>query len=220
MFFIALMTCVSTVRAQDRVDAAPEQLTSKSQEIKNALFWEQNKNGKWVSRKNTKRPYLGEGVAVENFNSTFIGTYKNVRYIFVDAFGYQWRYPNLEMEWIMVRLMYAFELTESQYSDLKALKQNETVSVITKRHNNMFMGSSDYSFPFFLKLTDTLISAGNEESPEYAICAKRTMSDGKDVVRFLLAPKCLPELLDLNYFEVTYEEFQKLFIQDKNNTYK
>ena len=170
MFFIALMTCVSTVRAQDRVDAAPEQLTSKSQEIKNALFWEQNKNGKWVSRKNTKRPYLGEGVAVENFNSTFIGTYKNVRYIFVDEY--------------------------------------------------QVMGSSDYSFPFFLKLTDTLISAGNEESPEYAICAKRTMSDGKDVVRFLLAPKCLPELLDLNYFEVTYEEFQKLFIQDKNNTYK
>ncbi len=215
--FIALIICVS-VRAQDRVDAAPEQLSWKSQAIDNALFWEQNKNGKWVSRKNTKKPYHGEGVAIENFNTTFTGVFRNVRYLFIDAFGYRWRYPNLEMEWMYEKKMYAFELTDSDYSNLQNLKEGETVSVMTKNHNDMFVGHDDYSFPFFLRLTDTL--RGTEETPQYAICAKRTKSNGTDVVRFLIAPTCLPDLIDTNYFEVSYDTFQRLFTQDKKNTYK
>lgn len=207
-------------KAQDRVDSTPATLSEKSQEITSALFWEQNKNGKWINRKNTKKPYLGEGVAVENFNSFFIGTYENFRYLFIDAFGYDWRYPNLEMEWTMYRRMYAFTLTERDYSSLRDLKQGETVSILTRSYNNMFMGCDDYSFSFFLRLTETLRSSGNEENAQHAICAKRTLSEGKDVVRFLIAPKCLPDLIDINYFEVSYSDFQKLFTTDKKNTYK
>lgn len=219
LVFLFLTATVSS-QAQDRVDSRPATLSEKSQEITSALFWEQNKNGKWVSRKNNKKPYLGEGVAVENFNAFFIGTYADVRYLFIDAFGYDWRYPNLEMEWTMWRRMYAFALTEQDYSALRDLRQGETASVLTSSHNNMFMGSNDYSFGFFLCLTETLRSSGNEEKADYAICAKRTVSEGKDVVRFLIAPKCLPDLLGISYFEVSYDEYQKLFTPDKKNTYK
>ena len=56
--------------AQDRNNAAPAQLATKSKEIKSALYWQQDrKTGKWESRKNTTLVYLGEGVAVDNFNS-------------------------------------------------------------------------------------------------------------------------------------------------------
>lgn len=206
------------VKAQDRVDSAPAVLSEKSQEITSALFWEQNKNGKWVSRKNTKKPYLGEGVSVDNFNAFFIGTYNNVRYLFIDAFNYRWRYPNLELEWIMERQLYAFELTEDDYSSLKNLSDGEIVSVMTKSHNNMFKGHIEYSFSLFLELTNTL--RGSERTQMYAVCAKRTQSNGSDVVRFLIAPKCLPDLIDVNYFEVSYSDFQRLFTNDKKNTYK
>ena len=220
IILLSLFAVSIFANAQDRVDSEPEQLSWKSQEIRNATFWEQSKNGKWVSRKNTKRPYLGEGVAVDNFNSAFTGTYHGVRYLFVDAFGYEWRYPNLEMEWIYKKNIYAFELTDSDYTGMKDLRQGDTISVLTKRHNNLFVGNPEYSFPFFLRLTETLISTDQEMKPEYAICAKRTTNNGTDVVRFLIAPCCLPDLLDLNYFEVSYDVFQRLFTQDKNNTYK
>ena len=152
------------------------------------------------------------------FNAIFTGIFRNVRYLFVDAFGYRWRYPNLEMEWMYEKKMYAFELTDSDYSNLQNLNEGETVSVMTKNHNDMFVGHEDYSFPFFLRLTDTL--RGTEETTQYAICAKRTKSNGTDVFRFLIAPTCLPDLIDTNYFEVSYDTFQRLFTQDKKNTYK
>lgn len=46
------------------------------------------------------------------------------------------------------------------------------------------------------------------------------MSDGKDVVRFLVYPHSSKWLIDNFYFEVPYSEFQKLFIADKKTTYK
>ena len=59
--------------AQSRTNSAPAMLSYKSKEINSALYWQQSsKTGRWESRKNTKRVYLGEGVAIENFNSIFL----------------------------------------------------------------------------------------------------------------------------------------------------
>lgn len=90
-----------SISAQDRVNKEPEQLSYKSKEIKNAMYWHQNsETGQWESRKNTKLIYLGEGVAIENFNSLFMGDYKEKRYLFLDFKEYSWHYPALQKEWI------------------------------------------------------------------------------------------------------------------------
>ena len=89
-FLLFIATIVSLVgNAQSRTNSDPTALSYKSKEIKSALYWQQNsKTGRWESRKNTKRIYLGEGVAIENFNSIFIGEYNNKRYLFLDFYRY------------------------------------------------------------------------------------------------------------------------------------
>lgn len=214
----ALLT-LFMLSASVMTQAQTETLSEKSQEITTATYWEQDNAGRWVSRKNTKRPVRSEGVHVDNFTSLFIGTYQGTRYLFCDAFDYKWRYPNLKIEWIYSRQMYALLLSDSDYARLRDLRQGETINVLSSYHNEIFKGDDDYSFGFFLRLTETLRASG-DSSPRYAIAAKRTERDGKDVVRFLTAPHCLPDLLDFNYFEVSYSDFQRLFTPDTKLTYK
>lgn len=83
IIILAVIAFSTNCMAQDRNNAAPAQLATKSKEIKSALYWQQDrKTGKWESRKNTTLVYLGEGVAVDNFNSLFIGEYAGRRYLF------------------------------------------------------------------------------------------------------------------------------------------
>lgn len=214
----------ATAFSQDRTDTTPEILSGKSKEITKALFWNKNsKTGKWVSVKNNARPYLGEGVHSDNFNTLFIGEYKEHKYLFIDFFNGQWRYPNLELEWMYFRHILAGLLSDEQYDCLKNIKSGETYSVISKFSNEMFKGSDDYSPSFFLSLTETLRSANEiteETKPIYLITVKRTVSGGNDVIRFILYPHAISELIDFNYFEVTYDEYNKLFTPDKNTKFK
>ena len=101
VFFLLFMATIVSLagNAQSRTNSAPAMLSYKSKEINSALYWQQSsKTGRWESRKNTKRVYLGEGVAIENFNSIFIGEYNNKRYLFLDFYRYFWRYPALKKE--------------------------------------------------------------------------------------------------------------------------
>lgn len=92
-FFLLFMATIVTLigNAQSRTNSNPAALSYKSKEINSALYWQQSsKTRRWESRKNTKRVYLGEGVAVNNFNSIFIGEYNNKRYLFwtfIDILG-------------------------------------------------------------------------------------------------------------------------------------
>lgn len=105
--------------AQDRINTAPAQLSEKSKEIKSALYWQQDgETGKWESRKNTTLVYLGEGVAVDNFNSLFIGEYAGRRYLFYDFKEYSWRYPVLQIEWIVSRTIMAALISENDYQHM------------------------------------------------------------------------------------------------------
>lgn len=245
VFFLLFMaTIVSLVgNAQSRTNSDPTALSYKSKEINSALYWQQSsKTGRWESRKNTKRIYLGEGVAIENFNSIFIGEYNNKRYLFLDFYRYSWRYPALKKEWMYSRTIMAALLSDDDYSHLSSLATNQTLSMIPRFYHSMYKGHAEYSFPFFLTLGETLLSAtetlykSNKRAygEEYAnkewkkdyppinfIVLKRiTDSDGQDVVRFILYPKALPELIDYTYFEVDYSVYKNLLTKDKKVSYK
>jgi len=122
IIILAVIAFSTNCMAQDRNNAAPAQLATKSKEIKSALYWQQDrKTGKWESRKNTTLVYLGEGVAVDNFNSLFIGEYAGRRYLFCDFKEYSWRYPVLQTEWIVSRLT---SYTEGQTSPCMTARKN------------------------------------------------------------------------------------------------
>lgn len=236
---IASLNCI----AQERTNSKPAELSYKSREIKSALYWGKNsKTGQWESRKNNKLVYLGEGIAVDNFNSLFIGDYKNKRYLFLDFRKYSWRYPNLEQEWIVSRTIIAGLLSEKQYNQMDSLAIGQTLKIVPKFYNEMFKGHAEYSFPLFLSLCESLRSStetmansyeherGIEAAESYwkneypmldfIILKRVSSSDGKDMVRFILYPKAMEELIDSTYFEVEYSVYRNLFIKDKNNKYK
>ena len=54
----------------------------------------------------------------------------------------------------------------------------------------------------------------------FIILKRITDSDGQDVVRFILYPKALPELIDNYYFEVNYSVYKNLLAKDKKVNYK
>ena len=244
-FFILVAAIITAFNgfSQDRVDKTPEQLSYKSKEVSEALYWSQSsKTGKWESRKNTKLIYLGEGVAIDNFNNLFIGEYKNKRYLFLEYRKYSWRYPNLKQEWIVSRTIMAGLLSDEQYNQMDSLAIGQTLTVIPQFYNSMFKGHAEYSFSMFLSLCETLRSStetmansykserGDEAAESYwrneyplihYIILKRVSgSNGKDVVRFALYPKAAEELIDNFYFEVEYSVYRNLFTKDKNNKYK
>lgn len=54
----------------------------------------------------------------------------------------------------------------------------------------------------------------------FIVLKRITDSDGQDVVRFILYPKALPELIDYTYFEVNYSVYKNLLTKDKKVSYK
>lgn len=209
IIILAVIAFSTNCMAQDRNNAAPAQLATKSKEIKSALYWQQDrKTGKWESRKNTTLVYLGEGVAVDNFNSLFIGEYAGRRYLFCDFKEYSWRYPVLQTEWIVSRMIMAALLSEADYSSMSNIEPGQVITITPRFYHKMFKGHAEYSFPFFLSLGETLCSSSETMYKSYArtngedyaerywkseypllyfIVLKRVVgSDGRDVVRFLL----------------------------------
>lgn len=229
------------VFSQDRIDSEPASLSYKSKEIKKALYWSKNKKtGKWVSRKNTVRPYFGEGIHSDNFNVIFIGDYNGFRYLFLDYWQGQWRYPALEQEWLYYRYLYQALLSKSDYNRMDSLKVGEVLTICPRFYSKMFKGR-DYSFSSCLTSTERLRSASfalyNSYKKEYGesfakkrweddnpliyyVCFKRTTSNGNDVVRFRVFPSALSELINSEYFEISYSEYRKLFTSDEKLTYK
>lgn len=235
----AVLNCI----AQDRVDSEPAQLSYKSKEIKSALYWHKNsKTGKWESRKNTKLTYLGEGVAVDNFNSLFIGEYSGHRYMFLDYKKYSWRYPALKQDWIWSRTIIQALLSDHDYKRLSNIETGDTVLIRPRFYHEMFKGHQEYSFPFFIKLGETLRASEEtlyksyertdgkdfaermhqKEYPQidFIILKRVRCSDGSDVIRFNVYPKAMPELIDGFYFEIDYSTYKALFTEDKKTTYK
>lgn len=242
LLLVVLITSANSI-AQDRTNTTPTQLSGKSKEIKSALYWQQNrKTGKWESRKNTTLVYLGEGVAVDNFNCLFIGEYAGRRYLFLDFKEYGWRYPALQMEWIVYRSIMAAHLSDIDYTRMGNIKDGEIITITPRFYHKMSKGHAEYSFPFFLSLGETLYSStetmyqsytrtnGKDYAERYwkseypllyFIVLKRVItSDGRDVVRFTLYPHAASELIDTCYFEVDFTVYQNLFTADKKNSYK
>lgn len=228
--------------AQDRIDSAPKQLSYKSKEIKKALYWEKNSStGKWESRKNSKLVYEGEGIAVDNFLSVFVGDYANNRYIFLDYMKYYWQYPNLKIDWSLSRAIMAALITNDDYNKMDSLSINQVLTITSDFYEFMWKSDREYSFPFFISMNETLRSATSTLADSYErevkgagkrhwsseyptiqfITFKRVVdSNGKDVVRFRVYPHAIPDLIDTFYFEIDYSTYRNLFIKAEKNLYK
>lgn len=228
--------------AQDRTDSAPKQLSYKSTEITKALYWEENSStGKWESRKNSKPGYEGEGIAVDNFLSIFIGDYAGHRYLFLDYIKYYWQYPNIKVDWSSSRAMMAALITNDDYNKMDSLSVNQVLTITSNFYESMWKSNREYSFPFFISLNETLRSSTSvmaksyeresegagerywksEYPPIQFITLKRVVdSKGKDLVRFRIYPHAMPELINSFYFEIDYSTYRNLFKQAENNIYK
>lgn len=215
------MLCVLPCSAQNRVDTAPAELQSKSKTIKKATYWEQV-DGKWKSRKANKLVYEGEGVACDNFEAMFIGEFAGRTFLFVDKHDYFWRYPTLQTEWWQARTMHEALLSDEDYSALKNIEPGQSIVVTTGFAFSMSKAHDEYSFPFFISMGETMLSADEAQHKESDkvpfLVAKRVDSDKGDVVRFRLG--AVTELIDSFYFEVPYSEWSGLFVSDSNVSYK
>lgn len=238
MLFAVFAALTFVCFAQNREDSPVPELSFKSQSIKKALYWEQ-KNGKWESRKHNKLVYSGEGVDVENFETLFLGVLSGHRYLFLDKYDFFWRYPVTQVEWSRVRTMHMVLLSDSDWDALKEIGIEKDVIVSPRFWHSMSKAHNEYSFPFFIELGNTKLSSQEvmynsylnhegkdaaedywrKESPQTPfITAKRVISKVGDVVRFRFG--AVTELIDNCYFEVSYSEWQKLFVADKSNSYK
>ena len=217
VFSLAMLTLSTLCVAQSRVDSPVPELSWKSKELNNALYWSQNsKTGKWESRKCSNMTYLGGGVNVDNYHGLFLGKLNEDTYLFLDKRDYYWRYPALETEWMYTRFIYAALLSEEQSSILKNLPIGKKVVITPTYVNKMSRAHEEYSFPFFLSLTETL--KGGEPNQVPFITLKRVEDNGKEVVRFCFG--AITELIDISYFEVDYDKFNALFTADNKTTYK
>jgi Ni/Co efflux regulator RcnB len=219
----ALICAPQGATAQSRVDEAPAQLSTKSRDLAKAVFWEQDsRTGKWGSRKHDKLKYYGEGVRCVNFKSVFIGEYAGQTYMFLDFWDYHWRYPNLEQEWMYTEQVWAFLLTAADIDTLSRLEQGAPAVTVTTHYSNMISkANEEYSFPLFLRLTETMRSTGNNARTDVAFMAKRLNDGGRDVVRFMTYPRAVvTELFDDEYFEIDYSDYMGLFTPDKTTNYK
>ncbi len=231
------LLCIISVKSQDRINERPMTLTYKSKEIKRANYWSQE-NGIWKSRLNTARPYL-VGVQSDNFKSIFVGDIDSLKFIFIDYFKAKWKYPNLELEWTYYPMIQACLISNDSYEKLKNIQQGQIVGIQSGYYFEMCKSGQEYSFPLFLEITETLYStkrllcgkdcsddAWREEYPmQYALIAKRVLSENKDIVRFhcLLPVLFITEyrpFIESYYFEVSYDEFIKLFESDKSLLHK
>ncbi len=217
---LAMLAVSSTLCvAQSRVDKPVPELSWKSKELNNALYWSQSsKTGKWESRKCSKMVYLGEGVKVDNYHSLFLGTLNGDNYLFLDKRDYYWRYPTLETEWMYARTIYAALLSTEQLDALKNLPVGKAVVITPSYINNMSRGHEEYSFPFFLSLTETMKEVDPDNQVPFVTFKRVVEDNGKEVVRFCFG--AVTELIDISYFEVDYDKFNTLFTADSKNTYK
>ena len=243
LFFILSIFFVLPSISQEREDDAPASLSYKSKEITKALYWNKNsESGKWENRKNTKLVYKGEGIKVDNFNSLFVGEYKNRRYLFLDFKKYKWKYPSLEMDWVWYRTIIAASLSDEDYDKMQNLKDGEVLEIKPRFHNEMFKANRDYSFPFFLKLTETLYHSSEtiynidkknsgesyaelvwkKENPPitFIVLKKFIDSKGKELIRFSLYPSAFKELINSFYFEIDISTYNNLFTPDKTLKYE
>lgn len=216
---LLLLTISMLCMAQSRVDAPVPELSWKSKELNNALYWKRNaQTGKWESRKCSKKVYLGEGVNVDNYHGLFLGTLNGNTYLFLDKRDYHWRYPNLELEWMYSRFIYAALLSEEQLTTLKNLPVGEKVVITPTYVNSMSRANEEYSFPLFLSLTETQKGIDEPNRVPF-ITVKRIVDDnGKEAVRFVFG--AVTDLIDISYFEVDYDKYNTLFTADNKTTYK
>lgn len=231
-----------SLSAQDRVDQPGTMLSYKSREIKKALYWEQI-DGKWKSRYNTEIRFQS-GVQCDNFRSLFIGCIDTMRFLFIEYDKGEYLYPNLEMDWRYFRTICAGLLEEANYEALKAIAPGQQVSVVS-HYTNESHKNAQYSFPGFMDMTRLLYSSARtlynsyekeydtdaaaaywqKEYPDkFMLAVLRTTSDGKDVIRFQVFPAYInmgePVGMDKFYFEIPYDEYEKLFQADRKLTHK
>lgn len=244
VLFLLCLCCFMGSFAQDRVNEAPKTLSYKSKEIRRIYYWEKQ-NGKWKSRFCYTFPHLS-GVQSDNFSSIFIGNIDSLKFLFIDYNKAEYKYPNLEMDWTYYRKIRASLISDEDYANLKNIQQGEIVRVITRFSNEMYKNHQEYSFPLFLKLTETLYSAEKtlyklnckEFGQDYAdnhwkstypeectLLVKRTTSENKNVVRFnilipVLALSTSHPFPENYYFELPYEKYMELFDADRNVRYK
>lgn len=244
MCTIGVLCIMVNAQSQDRVNEQPKTLTYKSKEIKRANYWSQE-DGMWKSRSNTARPYLS-GVQSDNFKSIFIGDIDSLKFIFVDYYKAQYKYPTLELEWTYYPTIQACLISKESYEELRNIGIGQIVGVRSNYYWEMNKSNQEYSFPLFLKLTEQsystdrlLYEIAKEDNgkdyadniwrgkyPEqYAIIVKRVLSENEDVVRF----HCLLPILFISemkpfieswYFEIPYSEFLNLFEPDKTRSHK
>lgn len=248
LLLVGIICGLTLCLSQDRVNEKPTTLSYKSKEIRTAMYWYKDpKNGKWKSRFNAGILVSGrQGEQIDNFRSLFIGQLDTLRFIFIDYDKGEYKYPNLEQDWTYYRTIFAALITDTVYDSLKNIEQDEIVNVVSAFTNDMYKDSYDYSFSFFLQLVNTNYSAdmalykyhkkeyGEEYAkskfrennpPKYVFAAKRTKSNGQDVVRFQVFPietilgQTLSDLDD-DYFEVPYKEYLSLFTSDSKLKYK
>lgn len=211
---LAVLCMTLTATAQERVNTAPTALSWKSKPVKTATYWEQ-KDGRWSSRPCNRLKYLGEGTACDNLTALFVGILNGKRYIFADRNDYYWRYPYLQQGWMTARAMHDWLITEDDYSRLDSLHDGETVIIKSTYSNKLWKNNREYSFPFFLSLTNTMYK---EAAPTTCMAVRRYKGKDGDVVRFRLG--AVPELLETAYFEVSYDVWRNLFNEDKTTKYK
>lgn len=133
-------------------------------------------------------------------------------------------------------------LSEADYSSMSNIEPGQVITITPRFYHKMFKGHAEYSFPFFLSLGETLCSSSETMYKSYArtngedyaerywkseypllyfIVLKRVVgSDGRDVVRFLLYPHAMSELIESCYFEVAFDVYKNLFTADKKTSYK
>ncbi len=231
-----------SLSAQDRVDQPATTLSYKSQEVKRALYWKQI-DGKWKSRYNTDIRFQS-GVQCDNFRSLFIGSIDTMRFLFIEYDKGAYLYPNLEMDWRYFRMICAGLLEEADYEALKTIVPGQQVSVVSHYTSESHKGLQ-YSFSRFLDLTrllysstrtlcnsyekeygpDAAMSYWQKEYPDkFMLAVLRTTSEGRDVIRFQVFPAYInmgePVSMDISYFEISYDEYGKLFRADRKLTHK
>ena len=124
-------------------------------------------------------------------------------------------------------------LSEADYSSMSNIEPGQVITITPRFYHKMFKGHAEYSFPFFLSLGETLCSSSETMYKSYArtngedyaerywkseypllyfIVLKRVVgSDAREVVRFLLYPHAMSELIESCYFEVAFDVYKNLF---------
>ena len=242
IFCLLMLSGSGSLSAQDRMDQPQTRLSYKSQEVKRARYWEQI-DGKWKSRYNTEIRFQS-GVQCDNFRSLFIGCIDTMRFLFIEYDKGEYLYPNLEMDWRYFRTICAGLLGDADYDALKTIAPGQQVCVVS-HYDNESHKNVQYSFSGFLETTRLLYSSArtlyNSCEKEYGaetetnfwqkeypgrfmLAVLRTTSDGRDVIRFQVFPAYInmgePVGMDKFYFEIPYDEYGKLFLDDRKLTHK